>query len=65
MLGKVPRLPGVIIQNLVRRFGSLSRIITASISELDEVDGIGEIRARTIKQGLARIQEQVFVDRQI
>lgn len=65
MLGKIPRLPSVIISNLVERFESLPNIILASIEELDEVDGIGEVRARAIKDGMKRIQEQVFIDRQI
>ncbi|MGG1313094.1 MULTISPECIES: DNA integrity scanning diadenylate cyclase DisA [Cohnella] len=65
ILSKIPRLPSVIIHNLVERFGALSRILMASIEELDEVDGIGEVRARTIQEGLKRIQEQVFIDRQI
>ncbi len=65
MLSKIPRLPSVIIHNLVDRFSALPHIVTASIEELDEVDGIGEVRARAIKEGLKRIQEQVFIDRQI
>ncbi|MBB6675019.1 DNA integrity scanning diadenylate cyclase DisA [Cohnella nanjingensis] len=65
MLSKIPRLPSIIIHNLVERFGALPHIVLASIEELDEVDGIGEVRARTIKEGLKRIQEQVFIDRQI
>ncbi|RED54568.1 DNA integrity scanning diadenylate cyclase DisA [Cohnella lupini] len=65
MLSKIPRLPSIIIHNLVDRFGALPHIIMASIEELDEVDGIGEVRARAIKEGLKRIQEQVFIDRQI
>ncbi len=65
ILSKISRLPSVIIHNLVERFGALPRIVTASIEELDEVDGIGEVRARAIKEGLKRIQDQVFIDRQI
>jgi diadenylate cyclase len=37
----------------------------ASINELDEVEGIGEPRAKMIKDGMNRIQEQLFVDRHI
>jgi len=37
----------------------------ATVEELDEVDGIGEMRARAIKEGLKRIKEQLFVDRHI
>lgn len=65
VLGKIPRLPNVIIHNLIERFEQLPGIMMASIEELDEVDGIGEARARTIKEGLKRLQEQAFIDRQI
>jgi len=34
----------------------------ASIEQLDEVEGIGEVRARTIKQSLKRMQEQFVFD---
>jgi diadenylate cyclase len=65
ILNKIPRLPSVIISNLVSHFHNLPRIIMATIEELDEVEGIGEVRARAIKDGLRRIQEQVFIDRHI
>ncbi|MVP02286.1 MULTISPECIES: DNA integrity scanning diadenylate cyclase DisA [Paenibacillus] len=65
VLNKIPRLPSIIIHNLVEKFGRLPHITVASIEELDEVDGIGEVRARAIKQGLRRIQEQVLIDRHI
>jgi diadenylate cyclase len=65
VLHKIPRLPSIIINNLVERFEYLPNILAASIEELDEVDGIGEVRARAIKGGLKRIQEQVFIDRHI
>lgn len=65
LLHKIPRLPGLIIHNLVERFGTLAQIMAATIEELDEVDGIGEIRARSIRDGLRRIREQVLIDRHI
>ncbi|MFD2672500.1 DNA integrity scanning diadenylate cyclase DisA [Marinicrinis sediminis] len=65
MLHKIPRLPSIIINNLVERFEYLPHVMMATIEELDEVDGIGEVRARAIKEGLKRIQEQVFIDRHI
>ncbi|MCR8645826.1 DNA integrity scanning diadenylate cyclase DisA [Paenibacillus sp. N1-5-1-14] len=65
VLNKIPRLPSVIIHNLVEEFGHLPQIVAATIEDLDEVDGIGEVRARAIKEGLKRIQEQVFIDRHI
>lgn len=65
ILNKIPRLPFAIVQNLVYHFNTLSKVVLATIEELDEVDGIGEIRARAIKEGLKRIQQQVFIDRHI
>ncbi|WP_273853972.1 DNA integrity scanning diadenylate cyclase DisA [Guptibacillus spartinae] len=65
ILHKIPRLPSNIIENLVDSFANLNAISKASIEELDHVDGIGAIRAKKIKDGLKRIQEQLFVDRHI
>jgi diadenylate cyclase len=65
ILNKIPRLPANVIHNLIARFENLPRIMAASIEELDDVEGIGDVRARTIKEGLKRIQEQVFIDRHI
>ena len=65
ILNKIPRLPAPIIHNLVEGFESLPRVMMATIEELDEVEGIGDVRARAIKEGLKRIQEQVFIDRHI
>lgn len=62
-LNKIPRLPSPIIKNLADHFGNLNTIMRASIEELDNVEGIGEIRAKKIKEGLERIQEQLFIDR--
>ncbi|GGG90715.1 DNA integrity scanning diadenylate cyclase DisA [Paenibacillus radicis (ex Gao et al. 2016)] len=65
LLNRIPRLPLMIMNNLIERFGRLPHVLMATIEELDEVDGIGEVRARAIKDGLKRIQEQMFIDRQI
>jgi diadenylate cyclase len=65
VLNKIPRLPSIIIANLVEKFEYLPHMMMATIEELDEVDGIGEVRARAIKEGLKRIQEQMFIDRHI
>jgi diadenylate cyclase len=58
ILSYVSRLPSSIIENLVNHFGNLQNIIKADIPQLDEVEGIGEIRAKNIKDGLRRIREQ-------
>ncbi len=65
VLAKIPRLPMPVIENLVKTFGSLSSVMEATIEELDDVEGIGEVRARAIKEGLRRLREQVLVDSHI
>ncbi|HLN62585.1 MAG TPA: DNA integrity scanning diadenylate cyclase DisA [Symbiobacteriaceae bacterium] len=63
ILRKIPRLPMPVIENLVNHFGTLQRVLRASIEELDEVEGIGEVRARAIKEGLRRLREQAMLER--
>lgn len=62
ILDKIPRMPSNIVENLIKKFKSFQHILSADIPELDEVDGIGEVRARTIKQSLKRMQEQFVFD---
>ena len=62
ILSKIPRMPSNIVDNLVKSFKSFQHILLADIPKLDEVDGIGEVRARTIKQSLKRMQEQFVFD---
>lgn len=62
VLNKIPRMPSNIVDNLVKSFKSFQHILVADIPQLDEVDGIGEVRARTIKQSLRRMQEQFVFD---
>ena len=62
MLNKIPRIPPAIIENLVDRFYMLNNILRASIEELDDVEGIGEVRARSIKNGLIRMREQFLLE---
>lgn len=62
LLSRIPRVPVSIIRNLVEKFSNLQGILNASIEELDDVEGIGEVRARIVWDGLRRVQEQVFLD---
>ena len=62
VLNKIPRMPNNIVDNLVKSFKSFQHILVADIPQLDEVEGIGEVRARTIKQALRRMQEQFVFD---
>lgn len=63
LLGKIPRLAPDLAERVVQRFGSLAKIMRASIADLVEVDGIGDVRARTIKDGLSRLAETSILER--
>ena len=62
ILNKIPRMPAHIVENLISSFKSFQHILAADIDHLDEVEGIGEVRARTIMQSLKRMQEQFVFD---
>ena len=62
ILSKIPRMPSNIVENLVKSFKTFQHILTADVKSLDDVEGIGEIRAKTIKQSLMRMQEQFVFD---
>lgn len=65
MLNKIPRLPVNVIENLVNNFKELKSVIEASYEQLDSVEGIGEARAKAIKNGLRRLREQFMLDKQL
>jgi diadenylate cyclase len=63
LLSKIPRLPDMVIDKIVERFGNLQKIMRATIDDLDDVENVGEARARAIKEGLARLAETSILDR--
>ena len=63
ILGRIPRLPRIVVSNIVRAFGGLDEMLAATDSELEAVEGVGEIRAKDIREGLRRLQEINLVDR--
>ena len=63
LLSKIPRLPDAVIDRIVDRFGNLQKIMRATIDDLDDTQGVGETRARAIKEGLSRLAETSILDR--
>ena len=61
ILHGLPRLPVTVVEKVVSRFGNLQRILGATLGELDAVEGIGEARARTLKENLTRMKEQMIL----
>jgi diadenylate cyclase len=63
LLHKIPRLPELVSDHVVDRFSNLQKIMRASTAELTSVEGVGDVRARSIKEGLARLAESSILER--
>jgi diadenylate cyclase len=65
LLAKVPRLPGTVVDRLVEHFGTLQKLLSAGIDDLQAVDGVGELRARSVREGLSRLAESSILERYV
>ena len=65
LLSMVPRLPGAIVDRVIAHFGSLQKLLAAGIEDLMMVDGVGEQRARAVREGLSRLAESSILERYV
>jgi diadenylate cyclase len=65
LLAKVPRLPNTVVDRLVDHFGSLQKLLSAGIDDLQAVDGVGDLRARSVREGLSRLAESSILERYV
>jgi diadenylate cyclase len=63
VLGRIPKLPKLIVSQVIGELGGFDELLAATDSELEAVEGVGEIRAKDIREGLRRLQEVNLVDR--
>ncbi|MDP9134942.1 MAG: DNA integrity scanning diadenylate cyclase DisA, partial [Actinomycetota bacterium] len=63
VLGRIPRLPKLVVQGIVSEFGGLDEILAAGDGDLESIEGVGDVRAKDIREGLRRLQEINLVDR--
>jgi diadenylate cyclase len=63
VLSHIPRLPDGVVKRVVASLDGLDGIVRASQRELEAVEGVGTVRAREIREGLRRLQENNLVDR--
>ena len=63
VLGRIPRLPKLVVSQIVGEFQGFDELLAATDAELEAVEGVGEIRAKDIREGLRRLQELNLVDR--
>jgi len=62
IMNKIPKLPAAVVNNVVGSFKNLHDIMSSTINQLDDIEGIGELRAMAIKEGLKRVKDQLFLD---
>jgi diadenylate cyclase len=65
LLARIPRLPEVVLERLVSHFGGLQKLLAANIEELQAVEGVGETRARSIREGMSRLAESSILERYV
>jgi diadenylate cyclase len=65
LLHKIPRLPESVSDHVVARFSNLQKIMRAGLADLTEVEGVGDARARAIKEGLSRLAETSILERYV
>jgi diadenylate cyclase len=63
VLGRIPRLPKLVVQRIIQEFGGLEEVLAGSDDNLEAVEGVGTGRAKDIREGLRRLQEVDPVDR--
>ncbi len=51
----VPRLPETVADAILRRFGSYDKLMKATVEDLDKVEGVGPVRAQTIRGYLNQV----------
>jgi diadenylate cyclase len=65
LLAKVPRLPPTVVDRLVDHFGNLQKLLAASVDDLLAVEGVGESRAHSVREGLSRLAESSILERYV
>ncbi|MGO4957992.1 DNA integrity scanning diadenylate cyclase DisA [Luteococcus sp. Sow4_B9] len=62
-IAQLDRIPSSLGRRLVEHFGNLQNLFSARTADLLAVDGVGEGRARLVRDGLARLAESAYNDR--
>ena len=63
LLSKIPRLPETIAGHVIERFGTLPKVMRASLADLVEVEGVGEARPARSRTASSRVAETTILDR--
>ena len=62
---RCPACPRRVVDRLVEHFGTLQKLLSAGVDDLQVVDGVGELRARSVREGLSRLAESSILERYV
>ncbi len=62
LLSKIPQVNEVHVMRVVEHFGSLRKVLGATVADLEAVEGIGLGRAKALKDGAARLAGDLIID---
>jgi diadenylate cyclase len=65
LLARVPRLPRAVVDRIVEHFGGLQKLLAATVDDLQAGEGVGEARARGVREGLSRLAESSILERYV
>ncbi len=63
VMSKIPRLPKVVVENVVKSLGTLQNIVKTTPNELTKIDEVGEKRADLIKVELEYLKNRALMKR--
>lgn len=63
LLARVPRLPSPILDRVVEHFDGLQKLLAATVEDLQGVEGVGESRARGVREAISRLADASIIDR--
>ena len=63
LLSGITSLPQHLVERVVQRFDGLQELMAANVDELQEIEGVGESRARSVREGLSRFAEDSLLER--
>ena len=63
LLSKIPRLPDAVIAAIIGHFGTLQKVMRATVEDIETVAGADALNARVVKDGLSRLAESSILDR--
>jgi diadenylate cyclase len=54
-----------VVDGLIDQFDTLQKLLSAGVEELQIVEGVGELRARSVREGLSRLAESSILERYV